>query len=267
MAFNSASIVLIGLIAGAIPLVFCQLNQRAVLYDDYNGQGEYMVVPEQYVDDLSVTAFDNRVRSVCVTGIWLLYQDALYNSEGPRGMEYVFGRDNYCTNVRTIPNAVSSLRFAGAPKDFSEDTFTLYKYDYFQGEEEYTLTALPNLNLVNDHASIIISGRNNWTVFDQPNYSGNRICLAVPEQDIDRPAPAFISDLTSFDIPHGSIKSVRKGCIANPSSVVNLSSFARAGGDKNAFVQSKTCLEMHSNNETCHNDCKIRIGCVNKICL
>jgi len=234
MAFNKASIFFIGLIAGAITLASCQLNQRAVLYDEYNSGGNYLVVPEQYVDDLAETAFDNRVRSVCVTGIWLFYQDPLYNSDGPRGMEYVFGRDNYCVNIRTLPNAVSSLRYAGRSTDFSADMFTLYEFDYFQGEEEYTYTELPNLNLVGNHASIIITGRNNWRVYDQPNYLGNELCLVVPEKDNPRPAPAFIADVSNAAIPHGSIRSVKKGCNGN-TTVVNLQSFARTG-DRSTFV-------------------------------
>ncbi|CAL8072530.1 unnamed protein product [Orchesella dallaii] len=238
MAINSKSIALIGLIAGAITLASCQLNQRAVLYDELNGGGNYMIVPEQYADDLGSTAFDNRVRSVCVTGIWLFYQDTDYNSDGPRGMEYVFGRDNFCTNIRTLPNAISSLRFAGASTNFADDTFTLYQFDYFQGEEEYLTTEASNLNLVGDHKSIIITGKVNWVVYDQPNFQGNSICLVVPEAGNERPAPAFISDLSSEGIPHGSIRSVRKGCSIN-ATVVNLHSFARAGGDRSTFVPTQ----------------------------
>lgn len=43
-------------------------SQRAVLYEGLNQQGEYIVVPQTYEPDLGQQNFDNRARSVCVTG-------------------------------------------------------------------------------------------------------------------------------------------------------------------------------------------------------
>lgn len=147
-------------------------------------------------------------------------------------MEYVFGRNNYCVNIKTIAGSITSVRYAGAPKDYKTDSFTLYKYDYFQGDEEYTSTALPNIRLTGAHQSILITGNSDWTVFDRPNYQGNEICLRVPEPGTS--TPAFLSDLANLDpsIPHGSIRSLRKGCISS-SQNVTLSSFARM---ETAFV-------------------------------
>lgn len=141
-------------------------------------------------------------------------------------MEYVFGRDNYCVNLRTLAGRVSSIRYAGAPKDYRTDSLTLYQHDYFQGQEEYITSEVPNLTLVGNHQSIIITGNSPWTVFDRPNYQGNSICLKVPDTDY---TPSFISDLQNVDpsIPHGSIRSVRKGCVGHFNGTVVLSSFAR----------------------------------------
>jgi len=209
-------------------------NQRAVLYDQANGQGNYVVLPETYIDDLGKASFDNRARSVCVTGIWLFYQDISYNNAGGRAMEYVFGRDNYCVNFLTIGGTVSSARYAGSPKDYRTDSLTLYKYDYFQGQEEYILNQAANLNLIDNHQSIIITGNAHWTIFDQPSYRGNSVCLLVP--DPGSSTPAFLSNLESIPgvaqrIPHGSIRSVRKGCV-NQFNNVTLQAFSDG---KNAF--------------------------------
>ncbi len=44
-------------------------NQRAVLYDQYNGNGDYIVISERYVESLANESFGDRTRSVCVTGM------------------------------------------------------------------------------------------------------------------------------------------------------------------------------------------------------
>jgi len=111
--------------------------QRAVLYDDYNCAGDYIVIPE-YANDLGQQGWDNRARSASVTGVWLFYQDTNYNTAGPRAMELIFGKQDRCANFQTIANHVSSARFAGDPKDYNVASLTIYEGDYFQGAEEYT---------------------------------------------------------------------------------------------------------------------------------
>lgn len=44
-------------------------NQRAVLYDQYNGDGGYIVIPEAYAENLADDGFDDKTHSVCVTGM------------------------------------------------------------------------------------------------------------------------------------------------------------------------------------------------------
>jgi len=202
-------------------------NQRAVLYDQYNGNGDYIVISERYVENLDDEGFDDRTRSVCVTGIWLFYQNNGFNTQGVSGVEYVFGQ-NYCITLPILAGRVSSIRYAGNSKDYRTDSLTLYQFEYFQGQEEYTLSQLPDLNLIGNHQSIIITGNSYWTLYDRPNYSGSAICLKVP--DPGSSIPSFISDLQSANpaIPHGSIRSVRKGCSKqNYNGTVTLSSFAQ----------------------------------------
>jgi hypothetical protein len=45
-----------------------QRQQRATLYTGTNQAGEYIVIPQTYVADLSTYNFDNRAYSYCLTG-------------------------------------------------------------------------------------------------------------------------------------------------------------------------------------------------------
>lgn len=63
-----ASIILSIFLVSVAPS-FAQFNQRAVLYDQYNGEGNYVVIPEDYISDLSTIGFNDKTASVCVTGM------------------------------------------------------------------------------------------------------------------------------------------------------------------------------------------------------
>lgn len=49
----------------------CALGQVQVarLYSEYNGDGDYVLIPETYEENLARLNFDNRAHSVCVTGM------------------------------------------------------------------------------------------------------------------------------------------------------------------------------------------------------
>ncbi|XP_021949096.1 uncharacterized protein LOC110846597 [Folsomia candida] len=205
-----------------------QVQQRAILYESRNQLGEYIIIPQTYAPDLQQNNFDNRAQSVCVTGMWIFYVNSIYNTGDLSGVEYVFGSSNFCTNLVTVGGYVSSARFAGSPQDFRSDTFTLYAEDYFQGDEEYTFADLPNLNLAGNHKSIIITGASPWTVYDQPGYIGNSICL-YPEPSSEY-KPYLITDVSQVQIPHGTIRSVRRGCVGKvQGSENNVADLARFG--------------------------------------
>jgi hypothetical protein len=157
----------------------------------------------------------------------MFYVNPNYNTNNPSGVEYVFGND-FCTNLNTLAGYVSSVKFAGDSYDYKTSTFTLYESDYFQGEEEYTYTDLPNIGLAGFHKSIIITGNLAWTIFDQASYGGNSICLfPEPSPDVK---PYLIPDIADIQIPYGSIRSVKKGCIGKAQqSDNNVEEFARFG--------------------------------------
>lgn len=124
---------------------------------------------------------------------WIFYEHSLFNSQGKGKVESIFGRDNYCVNLRTIAGKVSSARFAGNPKDYKIDSLTIYEHTNFEGQEENTYEELQNLgNFSENHQSIIVTGDSNWAVFDQPMYQGKEVCLDVPQAG--KYTPSFVSD-------------------------------------------------------------------------
>ena len=127
-------------------------------------------------------------------------------------MEWIFQSTHTCVNFFDIAGYTSSVKFVGTETDYRLDTITFYQYTYFQANEEYVEHDLPNLSLSGRIASLIITGSSAWTIYDQPNYLGNAICLQPQYSPYYE--PAFVPDTIQLDptVPHGSIRSVRKGC-------------------------------------------------------
>jgi len=187
---------------------------RIVMYEQRNEAGEYLIVPHTYVADLRVHNFDDRTQSVCAIGLWFLYVNYNFNENNLSGVEYVFGTGPLpnCTplNLISLGGYVSSVRFAGSADDYRQDSFTLFQEDWFQGQEEYLTVDTPALRLAGNHKSIVVTGTSAFTIFDQVNYAGNSICLYPPGNY----RPYLIENvLAEIGVPHGSIMSVRKGCV------------------------------------------------------
>jgi hypothetical protein len=192
-----------------------QYTPKASLYSSTGCSGAFISLPtSSYANDLSTYGFDNRAYSIGLTGAWLLYDSKDFNTAGNAAMEYIFEPAYTCVNFNGLGGYVSSAKFVGSNTDYRTDTITFYDDTYFQGFEEYVVNDLPNLSLSGAIASLVITGRSAWTVYDQANYGGNGICL-VP---VDSPTydPAFVPDTVYVEptIPHGSIRSVRRGCFS-----------------------------------------------------
>lgn len=115
-----------------------------------------------------------------------------------------------------MAGVISSVRYAGPPNDYRTDSLTIYQHDYFQGKEEFFSKDMGNLmQFYGNNQSVIVTGKSDWTVFDQPNYQGNGICLQVPDPYSFKFTPSFIENFqksTADSINYGSIQSVLKGC-------------------------------------------------------
>lgn len=184
--------------------------QSSCLYSGKESTGEYICYSQTYVPHLQNNNFDNKANSFCATGIYLFYDYPNYNDGVNAQMEYVFGPNNYCGDFKNLAGKASSVRFAGDPKNYRTDSLTLYHGSYFQGEEEYLLGNTPNLNIGSTASSFILTGSQPFTLYDQPNYLGNSVCIYPPKSD--NWTPALIWDTNSVSVPNGTIRSVRKGC-------------------------------------------------------
>jgi len=142
---------------------------------------------------------------------WIFYELENYN-QGIAPMEYLFEPYGTCVRFQIVAGHISSLRSVGIVDDFRIPSITLYATRDFQGEHEYTASNAGNLFSFGNQRSLIITGQESWTIYDQPFFSGNALCL-VPEYS-NVFAPSFIPNFSTFDppIPIGSIASVQRGC-------------------------------------------------------
>jgi len=127
-------------------------------------------------------------------------------------MEYFFEPSFKCVNFNDLGGYVSSAKYVGDQNDYRAQTITFFQTVYFQGREEYVTGDVPTFQSNLYISSLIITGQESWTVYDQTYYGGQGICL-TPNQN-PYYTPAFVTDTLDVSpvIPHGSIASVRKGC-------------------------------------------------------
>jgi hypothetical protein len=178
---------------------------------DYTNKGGDRVRAIDYIPLLQDYSFDNRVTSVCVTGIWLMYADANYNINNPGAASYWVYGDNYCTDVPTgFNNQASSLRYTGAPDNWKADTLNIYLNEYFAGGEEYTYVDQPQLNYDNQAQSIVVTGCTAWTLYSDSNYRGS--CMCVYPSDTSSCFPGLYTNVQSLGSLARSVSSVRRGC-------------------------------------------------------
>jgi hypothetical protein len=188
-------------------------NQYTDIYD-YTHQGGTRVRLTDYTTSLRNLNFDNRVSSLCVTGIWLLYADENYNVNNVGGSNYWVYGDNYCTDVPSqFENQASSARFTGAPDAWKADTLNLYLNEYFIGGEEYTYVDVSNLKYNDQAKSVVVTGCSPWTLYESSNYYGR--CMCVYPSSTSSCNPGFYTTESSLGTVARTISSARKGCYCN----------------------------------------------------
>ena len=177
---------------------------------ELNQGGETLRIID-YTSDLGPFRWDNRIRSICVTGIWIVYSDANYNTANPGATNmWAFGNE-HCLNVPAgFENKASSMRYTGVPDAWTSSSINFYYHEYFIGGEEYSYVDYPQLSYNDNTKSIIITGCEPWTVYADRNYLGNCKCL-VPASTT-KCTPGFYSTESSLGYMARSISSARKGC-------------------------------------------------------
>jgi len=173
-----------------------------------------------YAPALSKYNFDNIISSCCVTGIWLLYQDTNYNSANAGASSYYVYGDQYCVDLpQGFDNQASSVRYTGAPDDWRASTLNFYQNEYFIGGEEFTYADITQLNYAKQAESIIVSGCDAWTLYDQPNYKGN--CACVHPSDTTKCIPGFYSTKKALGSMAKRVTSAKRGCHCTAAARVN----------------------------------------------
>jgi len=178
---------------------------------DYANQGGDRLRAIDYIPDLAGYNFNNRIDSCCFTGIWILYAEPNYNTYATAAHNmWAFG-NNHCMNVYSgFENTASSLRYTGIPDAWTESSINLYYNEYFIGGEEYSYVDVPQVNYNDATKSVVITGCEDWTVYQDRNYLGN--CKCFGPADKVKCTPGFYSTESSLGYMSRSISSARKGC-------------------------------------------------------
>ena len=182
------------------------LQQRLVCYERTGQYGESYAYTD-YAPYLN--QFDNRIQSCCFDGIWILYGDVQYNGGNTMAHNFWAYGENYCTDMpSSFINQASSLRYTGHPSDMYRDSINMYFNEYFMGEEEFAYNNAPQLNYDNRAQSIIVTGRQWWTIYQYPNYQGYSACLAPGNNGF----PGFYSTRDTLHSLANDVSSVALGC-------------------------------------------------------
>ncbi|CAG7833884.1 unnamed protein product [Allacma fusca] len=217
-------IISIAINAVLIGLVSTQVEPRLTLFAGKNWTGLNLSLLSQDRSELEPEGFDNMAQSLCAVGTWLFYDLPYYNANETAYMNYLHapnGTSIYCSNFDSVfSNKTSSIRFVGSPKSITAETLTLYAKTYFQGQSEYFTGDYSSPSLSETVSSLIITGSSPWTVFDRKGYSGTSWCI-VPSGS-NETTPAFVVDIRSQGIPHGTIRSFKKGCLNSTAVEVNI---------------------------------------------
>jgi len=182
---------------------------------DYSGDEVRLL---EYAPYLNLYNFNNRARSCCIHGIWLLYDGYNYNSDPADRLRnmYLGWGENFCESFGSSFSAVaSSARFVGPPDGYKYSTLNLFEYDYFSGREDYHYSDFPVMLSLYKVNSIIVTGCDPWTLYDGTHYRGRSVC--VYPGDRHQCYPGFYKSRYNLD-SHGIaryVKSARVGCFSS----------------------------------------------------
>jgi len=187
-------------------------SQQLVCYDLNNGGGQSYRFTD-YAPNLGSYNWDNKITSCCFTGLWILYAEQNYNRASTGSSNWWAYGDYSCLDTPTpFNNVASSLRYAGGPADWKANTLSMYFNDYFIGDEEFTFNDMTQVNFYDKAKSLIVTGCQPWTVYEDNDYKGKAMC--VWPSDSTQCTPGLYPTSTSLGSLAATISSVRRGCFA-----------------------------------------------------
>ncbi|XP_027230991.2 uncharacterized protein [Penaeus vannamei] len=170
---------------------------------------------DSYVSDLGSYGFDNMLRSVFQTGMWIYYENVSYNSYQPGKVYWVHGIEIAAAFPVAYSDMCSSLKYVGSPSEINYDTWTVYEGTLFTGSESYGSSS--HSNTQKRGSSIILTGTSPWTFYDEEDWAGRSWCV-FPNTDVDQGDGGEVfnlgiyPDVQEIGITDNSIASVKKGC-------------------------------------------------------
>ncbi|XP_018017204.1 uncharacterized protein LOC108673837 [Hyalella azteca] len=174
----------------------------------------------EYAPDLGeVLLLDNTIESVCATGFWTLY-DAINYGANDTGDVCHFRAIKTCDDLSSsCRNVISSLRYSGSPYGINNDYYNLYEGINQRGMEFGGETDAPHLgDLDLEVSSLVVSGQSAWTFYTGQGYTGASVCVYT---DTHLSSSGIhldyiqINELTELSLPDNSIRSVKRGCLAD----------------------------------------------------
>ncbi|KAG0701252.1 hypothetical protein GWK47_025339 [Chionoecetes opilio] len=184
-------------------------------YTEQNLNGYYLNF-DNYAPDLYTYNFDNVIDSVKQTGMWIYYENVNYNLS-PGKVYFVHGIDITVNFPAEYSDVTSSLRFVGSLEELNGDTITFYEGNSFTASEYFTLVDASSFGQMSGKiSSVIVTGRNPWTIYSGEGFSGDRLCV-YPNTDSDHVHDQYLDlgifpNSQSLGVPDNSIRSVKKGC-------------------------------------------------------
>ncbi|CAG0889808.1 unnamed protein product [Cyprideis torosa] len=202
MRILTASLALVGLVCAVQGVV-----QVADVYEQTNQGGSTTRVYDN-CQDLSGSCvsgnWNNRIRSTCIYGTWIFFENTDFNPAGTGGAEWAWG-SGYCFNLgNAMLGRSKSMRYVGDVANNEAATVSLFINDYFQGPGITIQGNVPNLSGVTI-GSIITTGNLAYTVWSETGYGGQSACL-LPDGN----KPVFYINLSAVGI--SKISSVSLGC-------------------------------------------------------
>ncbi|XP_069996874.1 uncharacterized protein [Penaeus vannamei] len=169
-----------------------------------------------YTPDLSEFDYDNAIKSVHQTGMWVYYENVQYNQQ-PGRVYWVHGIEISADFSSDYSYMASSLKFVGSPDGVDADAFTVYEGTAFTGNEFYSESDATDLGpLTRKGSSIAITGTSPWTFYSDNGWSGRHMCLypSIHDEGPNGEALNFglYPNVEDIGIIDNSIGSVRKGC-------------------------------------------------------
>ena len=178
------------------------VQQKIECFDGAGGQGLSQVFADA-ITDLGKYSFDEKISSCCVTGTWILYTDADFNTGNQGAAMYWTYGDNTCLDIPDdFNNQASSLRFAGSRADWCFPSINIYSGPYFSGESNWYFKDTSNLGSIPAQSLIVNSG-SAWTIYEGENYQGRAVCVYPKEGGNCLPEVYF---------DYFVIGSIRRGC-------------------------------------------------------